>query len=80
MTGLKALIAKALRLPSTHPVSDTMAMADTRSWDSLAHMELVFAIEDRYHFSLSTDDIVAMTSVKGIVTVLRSHGVDLQCD
>jgi acyl carrier protein len=80
MTGLKALIAKALRLPSTGAVSETMAMADTRSWDSLAHMELVFAIEDRYHFSLSTDDIIAMTSVGGIMNVLRAHGVDVQCD
>jgi acyl carrier protein len=78
MTGLKALIAKALRLPSTSPVAETMTMAETRSWDSLAHMELVFAVEDRYRFSLSADEIIAMTSVAGIVTVLRAHGVDLE--
>jgi acyl carrier protein len=77
MTGLKELVSKALRLPAG-PVSDTLTMADTRAWDSLAHMELVLTIEERYHVNLSADEIVSMTSIAGIVTVLRAHGVELQ--
>ena len=53
-------------------------MADTRSWDSLAHMELVLTIEERYHVNLSADEIVTMTSIAGIAAVLRAHGVELR--
>jgi acyl carrier protein len=78
MTGLKALVGKVLRLPNGSAVSETMTMAETRSWDSLAHMELVFAIEEGYKVNLSADDIVAMTSIAGMVCVLRAHGVELK--
>jgi acyl carrier protein len=78
MAGLKELVTKALRLPAGSPVSDSMTMADTRSWDSLAHLELVLAIEERYQVNLSADEIVAMTSIAGIVGVLRAHGVEPQ--
>jgi acyl carrier protein len=77
MTGLKELVSKALRLPAG-PVPDTLAMADTRSWDSLAHMELVLSIEERYRVNLSADEIVTMTSIAGIAAVLRAHGVELR--
>jgi len=78
MAGLKELVTKALRLPAGSPVSDSMTMADTRSWDSLAHLELVLAIEERYQVNLSADEIVAMISIAGIVGVLRAHGVEPQ--
>jgi acyl carrier protein len=78
MTGLKALVGKVLRLPGGSEVSETLTMAGTRSWDSLAHMELVFAIEEGYKVNLSADDIVAMTSIAGMVSVLRAHGVELK--
>ena len=77
MTGLKELVSRALRLPAG-PVSDTLTMADTRSWDSLAHLELVLTIEEKYRVNLSADEIVAMTSISGITAVLRAHGVELQ--
>ena len=77
MTGLKELVSKALRLPAGS-VSDTLAMAETRSWDSLAHMELVLAIEERYQVNLSADEIVNMTSIPGIASVLRARGVEVR--
>jgi acyl carrier protein len=78
MAGLKKLVSKALRLPADSPVSDTLTMAETRSWDSLAHMELVLAVEEHYQVNLSADEIVAMTSIAGIVAVLRARGVEPQ--
>ena len=77
MTGLKELVSKALRLPAG-PVPDTLTMVETRSWDSLAHMELVLSIEERYRVNLSADEIVTMTSIAGIAAVLRAHGVELR--
>ncbi len=78
MTGLKELVSKALRLPAGAPVPDTLTMAETRSWDSLAHLELVLSIEERYRVNLSADEIVTMTSIPGIVAVLRAHAVEVQ--
>lgn len=76
MTELKALIAAALKIPATE-LRETTAMANTPAWDSLAHMDLVLAVEDRYNVNLDGDEIARMVSLAAIAAVLKSRGIVL---
>jgi acyl carrier protein len=49
----------------------------TRNWDSLRHVELVVAIEERYGVSFSASEVFALTSVQGFCDMLARKGVAL---
>lgn len=51
---------------------------DVGSWDSLKQMDLVLTLEREYDIALEIPDIVEMTSVAAIETVLRQKGVVLE--
>lgn len=46
-------------------------------WDSLAHIQLVAAMEETYEVQLSMDEIINLFSVRDIVTLLEEKGVSL---
>lgn len=74
MSKLGDLLADILRVPS-EAVGDELAMAETDAWDSLAHMDIVGALEDEYAVTFTADEMVEMTSVKAIRQTLMAHGV-----
>ncbi|MBN8454898.1 acyl carrier protein [Accumulibacter sp.] len=74
MTELFALIAAALKLPPT-AIEPGTSMKNTPAWDSLAHMELIIGIEDRYRVVLDADEIADMTSVASIIGQLAKRGL-----
>jgi acyl carrier protein len=73
---LYALIHEVLRLPKAS-INDELDMAETGSWDSLSHMQLIAAVEDEYGIELTADEIIEMRSVGQIKSVLRAHSVDV---
>lgn len=73
MTQLKTLMAEVLTI-SENEIVDDLRMSDTDIWDSLRHMELVIAIEETFEIELTGDDIVEMTSVASIRSVLSANG------
>lgn len=44
-------------------------------WDSMAHMEIILAIEKDYSLTLEPGQIISLTSVKAIQDFLASKGV-----
>ena len=48
---------------------------DVPKWDSLQHVALVAAIEERFGITLSMDEMVEIRSVKDICNILDRHGV-----
>ena len=44
-------------------------------WDSLSHMDLVSALEDRFQIELDEDQMVLLLDYEAIVHVLKSQGV-----
>ena len=47
---------------------------DTASWDSLKHIEIMFALEDELDVEFSEDELVTLDSVAKIVdAVLSKH-------
>ncbi len=73
---LSAILSDALRLPAA-AISDDLDMAGSGTWDSLSHIQLIAGIEDEFSIELTSDDIVAMTSVDAIKQTLRARAVDI---
>ncbi|MGB8266580.1 MAG: acyl carrier protein [Candidatus Velthaea sp.] len=68
---LAQLMSEIFKLPAAS-LSDDLDMQNTGTWDSLSHMELIAAIEDEFHIELTTDEIVEMTSVGKIKTLVSA--------
>lgn len=47
------------------------------SWDSVAHMRLIAAIETAFDIMLETDQILDMSSYAKAVEIVTTHGIDL---
>lgn len=75
-TRLSELVAEVLRLPPD-AVTDGLTIAETENWDSLAHIELIAALESEFAVELSADDIVEMITYAKIRSVLGGKGVAL---
>ena len=71
MDEAKRLLAEALRI-RTEGISDDTKIQELPMWDSLGHMALIVLVEERINVTLSIDDIMAMTSVRGLAAVLES--------
>ena len=55
-------------------VSDGLNTETLPTWDSLAHIRLISALEDGLSLTFTLEDIEAMTSVAKILTVVESKG------
>ncbi len=69
---LDRAIREALGLPDTADLSG-IAYGKTDGWDSVAHMQLVAAIENAFGIMLETDDVIAMSDYAAVRRILREH-------
>ena len=60
---------------SAAEISQDTAMATTPVWDSVMHLNVCMSLEAEFGVSLSPEEMIEMTSVAAIETVLRKHGV-----
>ncbi len=65
--GLIAFIGEALDMPA-HAI-------DTSAWDSMAHLELVMALEERYGIQLTVREMIELDGLAAIQRVLTRRGV-----
>jgi acyl carrier protein len=47
---------------------------DVTAWDSLGHMRLVTALQERFGVEFEIDEVMEMDSVRKIVEVLQNKG------
>jgi acyl carrier protein len=50
------------------------------SWDSLAHIQLIVALEQTIDGELSTQEVMNLTSVARIIEICKARGVELTVD
>ncbi|MEM7569331.1 MAG: acyl carrier protein [Pseudomonadota bacterium] len=67
---VKSLIADALSVPAADVTSAT-GLATTPAWDSLAHMRLVLALEDRLGRQLTPNEIISIASAEDVAALVR---------
>jgi acyl carrier protein len=62
---IDAEIAEILSLTLGRPVAagEDLKRADEAKWDSLKHLEIIFAVEGAYGVAFSPDEIAAVASV-----------------
>ncbi len=76
LQSVLAVFSEVLALPAdADPAS--LRYAETPGWDSLAHMELVSSLEDRFDVMFETDDILGMRDLPAAIEILGRLGADL---
>lgn len=68
------VFANALDIPLAQ-VSDDLKYNSIPKWDSISHMSLVVALEDKFQVMLDTDDIIDMSSVGKAKEILAKYDV-----
>jgi len=71
---LKNLIAKVLKT-NVELITEDSSPDTIESWDSLAHMNLVVALEESFEIELTDDQVIEILSYKLIKIVLMEQGV-----
>lgn len=69
-TKLQGLVAEILGIPVESVHSGTSTDSESE-WDSLRHMNLIFAIEDGYGVRFEDEEIAKLTSVEKIEQSLK---------
>lgn len=66
---VKAILAQELEL-DPNSIHDDISVENMPSWDSMRHVGVVFAIEDKFGIEFSQEEIEDMYSFKEIVELL----------
>jgi|HubBroStandDraft_6_1064221.scaffolds.fasta_scaffold538224_2 acyl carrier protein len=71
----KRLIDSLSRAFKVDPARITLetSQANTPTWDSFAHLNLVFEIEDAFGVRLSSEEIPQVTSAARLQEILQQH-------
>tara|TARA_Y100000992_G_C21074641_1_gene400322 strand:+ start:374 stop:607 length:234 start_codon:yes stop_codon:yes gene_type:complete len=56
-------------------ISEDVKYNEIPEWDSIGHMTLMSALEEKFNISIETDDIVDFSSVKVGYKILGKYGV-----
>jgi acyl carrier protein len=65
------LVRRVLKLPPG--IRSALSRSELAQWDSLKHMELIFALEDRYGVQFDEAEFPTLVSTHAIVAALRRH-------
>jgi long-chain acyl-CoA synthetase len=72
-TEVVSLAASVFRC-SPNSLSPASTPRDTPGWDSLAHMALIAAVEQRFGIRLSAKDMLRVGRLGDLATIARKHG------
>ncbi len=72
-TQVVTLVAEALQV-SPEEITPETAFGDLPEWDSMGHMEIMLALEERFGVKIDAGTIAALTGVPLIVAHLRENG------
>jgi acyl carrier protein len=67
---VRELIAKVLNVP-LDVVVDDLAVGDIPEWDSLAHMNIISAIEKEYGITLDIEQTLDIEDVEDIIEAVQ---------
>ena len=56
-------------------IQDNFGPDQIKSWDSLGHIELVTALEEKFEISLAVEDVSRMYTIGDIKKILKKYDV-----
>ena len=68
---IAVLIRQVLKLPESQ--MSTLSRTELAEWDSLKHMELVFALEDKYQVQFDESEFERLDSPARIASALQAR-------
>ena len=74
---LYQIVANVLKVEAETLTPESNA-ANTRNWDSLRHIEVIFAVESAYHVRFSMPEITSLRNLGDIRRLLVAKGA--KCD
>ncbi len=72
--SLHEVFALALGLPPA-AITEQLTYRAVPEWDSISHMALVAALEERYRIRLATEDVLALNSVARARELLAKYQI-----
>ena len=72
---LKKIMADVFEI-SPDKIDEATIMESIEQWDSLKHLELIIAIEEKFGIVLETEEILEITSFARIKHILINKGLD----
>ncbi len=76
MAGLFETVAKVLEIP-VEEISDDTSPKTTTKWDSLAHINIVLALEAAFGVKFANSEIVLINSLGAARGILQKKGVSV---
>lgn len=76
---LYQVIAKVLSV-EPDALSEESNADNTANWDSLRHIEVIFAVESAFHVRFAMPEITGLRNLGDIRQLLINKGVDLSAD
>lgn len=74
---LKKLLISTLNIKDIDKITDEMGPDEIKDWDSLAHIELVAGLEDKFEISIDVIDTSRMYTIGDIKKILGKYGVEI---
>lgn len=71
------IICDNLNIKNINDITDEMGPDEIKDWDSLAHVELVSALEDSFGINLDVVDISRMYTIGDVKKILEKYGVEI---
>ena len=70
---VRLILAIVLRVPVTK-LTENQALGQTASWDSLAQLDILAAIEQEFDMLIEPDEAVDLISLKAIIAHIEKNG------
>lgn len=74
---LNRIFSDAFNIKDIDKITDEMGPDEIEGWDSLAHVELVTGLEEKFGVNLDVVEISKMYTIGDVKKILVKHGVEL---
>ncbi len=71
---IRIIMSTILDIP-LEKIDQEISMESCDEWDSLQHMNLLFAIEEEFRLELDDDEVLHMKDYRSIVNVLEDRNI-----
>lgn len=71
----REIIAQATHL-AAKDIGDDAGIGTFAAWDSMAHVNIILALEERFNRTLGPDQIIGITSLEAIAILLQNLNGD----
>jgi acyl carrier protein len=69
---VKEIIALVLEI-NPEQINDNSISQEISNWDSLNHMNIIFAIEEKFDITFEDDELMNLKSIPSIIESIEKH-------